>query len=168
MILFGILLNAINVTYDIQLIYSLLLSFLIEICYNLAVVLAKYGMDLLFMTPFEITFYEGTFSLVVNIILISISTNVEMVDPPKLIEVAAHEDNYNRKVYLDNFYQYWEEFKGTEILAFIVQMFSRALFNLFGHILAKDFTPSHIIFLLLYKIIRFFLPAILSYHHSPH
>ena len=28
-------------------------------------------------------------------------------------------------------------------------MFSRGLFNLFGHIIAKDFTPSHIIFLLM-------------------
>ena len=28
-------------------------------------------------------------------------------------------------------------------------MFSRALFNLFGHIIAKDFTPSHVIFLLM-------------------
>ena len=83
MIIFGIVLNAIDVEYNIQLIYSLLLSFLIEICYNLAVVLAKYGMDVLFMTPFEITFYEGAFALVLNIIFISISTNVEMVDPPK-------------------------------------------------------------------------------------
>ena len=42
----------------------------------------------------------------------------------------------------DRLIPYWEKFKGTEILAFIVLMFSRALFNLFGHILAKDFTPS--------------------------
>ena len=148
MIVFGILLNAIDVEYDNTLIYKLLLSFLIEIFYNLAVVLAKYGMDVLFMTPFEITFYEGTFAFILNIVFLLIATNTSMVDPPKLIDLAAHE-KYEGKEYLDNFYGYWEKFKGTEILAFIVLMFSRALFNLFGHILAKDFTPSHVIFLLM-------------------
>ena len=65
-----------------------------------------------------------------------------------LIDLAQH-CKYKDKTYLDNFFAYWDEFKGTEILAFVVQMFSRGLFNLFGHIIAKDFTPSHFIFLLM-------------------
>ena len=148
MIIFGIVLNAIDVEYDISLIYKLLLSFIIEITYNLAIVLAKYGMDTLFMTPFEITFYEGVFEVVLNIIFLAIATNKELVNPPLLIELAKSCE-YKGKTYLDNFYSYVESMDGKEILAFIVQMFSRALFNLFGHIIAFEFTPSHVIFLLM-------------------
>jgi hypothetical protein len=148
MIIFGIVLNAIDVEYNIELIYELLLSFFIEISYNLAVVLAKYGMDTLFLTPFEMTFYEGIFAVILNIIFLSIATNVESVDPPLVIKIAKS-CTYEGKNYVDNFYAYWESFRGTEILVFIVQMFSRALFNLFGHIIANEFTPSHVIFLLM-------------------
>ena len=66
MIIFGIILNAINVKYNTSLAYSLLLSFLIEICYNLNIVISKYLMDSLFMTPFEITYIEGIFEFVLN------------------------------------------------------------------------------------------------------
>jgi hypothetical protein len=38
---------------------------------------------------------------------------------------------------------------GIEILVFIVQMFSRTIFNLFSNIIANDFTPSHVIFILI-------------------
>ena len=148
MIIFGIILNAINVKYNTSLTYSLLLSFLIEICYNLNIVISKYLMDSLFMTPFEITYIEGIFEFVLNFIFISISTNIELNDPPLLIDLAQH-CKYDGKIYLDNFYAYWKLFKGLEILAFVVQMISRALFNLFGYIIAKDFTPSHVIFLLM-------------------
>ena len=148
MIIFGIILNAINVEYNGNLFYSLLLSFLIEICYNLDIVISKYLMDTLFMTPFQITYIEGIFEFVLNCIFLFIATNKELKEPPLLIDIAKS-CKYEEKTYLDNFYAYWNEFKGAEILAFIVQMFSRALFNLFGHIIAKDFTPSHAIFLLM-------------------
>ena len=148
MIIFGIILNAIDVEYNVELIYQLLLSFLIEICYNLAVVLAKYAMDNIFLTPYEISFYEGIFAFVVNTLFLSISTNVELVDPPLLIKLMKS-CQYNGKTYLDNFYAYWEEFKNIEILCFIFEMIGRSIFNIFGHIIAKDFTPSHVIFLLM-------------------
>ena len=148
MIILGIVINAIQVEYNIELIYKLLLSFMIGIFYNLGLVIAKYGMDSLFMTPYEITYYEGIFGIVVNIIFLSISTNIELINPPLIIELAKS-CKYKDKTYLDNFYGYWESFHGIEILLFIVEMFSRALFNLFGHIIAKDFTPSHVILLLM-------------------
>ena len=148
MIIFGIILNIVTVKNEGNLFYPLLLSFLIEIFYNLDIVLSKYLMDSLFMTPFEITYIEGIFAFVLNFIFLSISTNNELNNPPLLIDLAQH-CKYKDKTYLDNFFAYWDEFKGTEILAFVVQMFSRGLFNLFGHIIAKDFTPSHIIFLLM-------------------
>jgi len=148
MIILGIILNAIEVEYNIELIYKLLLSFMIGIFYNLGLVIAKYGMDSLFMTPYEITYYEGIFGIVVNIIFLTIATNIELINPPLIIELAKS-CKYKDKTYLDNFYDYWESFHGIEILLFIVEMFSRALFNLFGHIIAKDFTPSHVILLLM-------------------
>ncbi len=148
MIILGIVINAIEVEYNIELIYKLLLSFIIEIFYNLGLVIAKYGMDSLFMTPYEITYYEGIFGIIINIIFLSIATKYELINPPLIIELAKS-CKYKDKTYLDNFYDYWESFHGIEILLFIVEMFSRALFNLFGHIIAKDFTPSHVILLLM-------------------
>ena len=148
MIIFGIILNAIEVEYNVELIYKLLLSFFIEISYNLAVVLAKYAMDNLFLTPYEISFYEGIFAFIVNTIFLSISTNIELVDPPLPIKLMKSCE-YKGKTYLDNFYAYWEEFKNIEILCFILGMIGRSIFNIFGHIIAKDFTPSHVIFLLM-------------------
>ena len=148
MIIFGIILNAIEVEYNVELIYKLLLSFFIEISYNLAVVLAKYAMDNLFFTPYEISFYEGIFAFIVNTIFLAISTNIELVDPPLPIKLMKSCE-YKGKTYLDNFYAYWEEFKNIEILCFILGMIGRSIFNIFGHIIAKDFTPSHVIFLLM-------------------
>ena len=42
-----------------------------------------------------------------------------------------------------------DELSGIEILVFIVQMFSRTIFNLFSNIIANDVTPSHVIFILI-------------------
>ena len=148
MLIFGIVLNLINFEYDVTLIYKLLLSFFIGACYNLAIVLAKYGMDSLFMNPFEITCYEGIFALIVNIISISISTNVEIIDPSLPIKLAKS-CTYKGKTYVDNFWAYIDSITPIEIVIFIIQMFSRTLFNLFQHIIAKDFTPSHCIFILI-------------------
>ena len=111
MIVFGIILNVIDISdHTVTVIYKLLLSFLIEIFYNLAVVLAKYGMDNLFLNPFEVTLYEGIFGTIVNIISISITTNIERVDPPLLIRLMKY-CTYKGKDYIDNFWAYWEEFK---------------------------------------------------------
>ena len=76
------------------------MSFLIEIFYNLAVVLAKYGMYNLFLNPFEVTLYEGIFGTIVNIISISITTNIERVDPPLLIRLMKY-CTYKGKDYID-------------------------------------------------------------------
>jgi hypothetical protein len=85
MIIFGIVLNLITFEYNIELIYKILLSFFIECCFNMSIVLAKYGMNTLFLSPFEITFYEGLFALIINIISLCISTSVDYVDPPLFI-----------------------------------------------------------------------------------
>ena len=77
MILFGILLNVVNLKgMETGAIPIIILNILIEIIYSLCIVLAKYGMDDLFCSPYEITFYEGIFSLILNIIFLIISTNI--------------------------------------------------------------------------------------------
>ena len=148
MIIFGIILNLITFEYNIELIYKILLSFFIECCFNMSIVLAKYGMNTLFLSPFEITFYEGLFALIINIITLCISTSVDYVDPPLFIKLAKS-CKYKGKIYLDNFWAYLDVLSGIEILVFIVQMFSRTIFNLFSNIIANDFTPSHVIFILI-------------------
>ena len=148
MIIFGITLNAIHAQYNVSLIYSLLLTAFDEMCYNLAIVLAKYGMDNLFITPYQITYFEGLFCFIVNILSISISTNVETVDAPLVIRLMKS-IIYQDKTYVDNFWAYMEEFKYMEIFYFFVQLLGRTIFNLFSHIVTKDFTPIHVIFLLM-------------------
>ena len=145
MVLFGIGLNIINL-YKIKAedIPFLLLSMLIEIIFSLCIVLAKYGMDKLFCSPFEITFYEGIFCFIFNIILLFISTNISIsTEKISLFSDLFKLSEYNGKNYLDNFYTYIEEFNYLEVLLFIVHMFGRLIFNLFSLITIKNFTSSH-------------------------
>ena len=105
-------------------------------------------MDNLFITPYQITYFEGLFCFIVNILSISISTNVETVDAPLVIRLMKS-IIYQDKTYVDNFWAYMEEFKYMEIFYFFVQLLGRTIFNLFSHIVTKDFTPIHVIFLLM-------------------
>ena len=151
MILFGILLNVINLNnMKSGQIPMLILNILIEIIYSLGIVLAKYGMDDFFCSPFEITFYEGIFCLFFNIIFLIISTNIPIPFEKiwyfsKLFKISE----YNGKKYLDNFYTYIDEISLKEILLFFVHMITRASFNLFSHITIKYYTSSHLILILI-------------------
>ena len=146
MVIFGIILNAITTEDQGHLIYSFVFIFYVEISYTSEIVLSKYLMDTLFMTPFEITYMEGIFGFIVNSIFLIVATNNELINPPLMIQLAKHCE-YEGKTYVDNFYAYWDEFKGAEVAAFIIQMFFRIVFNLTGHFISRDLTPSHIIFL---------------------
>ena len=149
MILCGIGLNIIFLyqmkTKDIPILF---LSMLIEIIYSLAIVLAKYGMDFKFCSPFEITFYEGIFALILNAIFLSISSNIPLNEEFKYNDLLKISE-YKGKKYLDNFYTYFEHLNYTEILLFILTMCGRLLFNLFSHITIKHFTSSHIFLILI-------------------
>ena len=147
MIIFGIIMNAINYEYTRKIFYPLLLIFAIEISYTLGIVLSKYLMDSLFMTPYQITYIEGIFELILNIIFLLISTNNEITDNSSSLIKSATNCEYEGKKYVDNFYAYLNVLKGGEIVAFIILMIYRVIFNLFGLIIAKDLTPSHVIFL---------------------
>ena len=149
MIFFGILLNAVFL-YKIPLedIPILIMNIFIEMMYCLGIVLAKYGMDDLFCSPFEITFYEGIFALILNVIFLIISTKIpipfeKIWNFSKLFQISE----YNGKQYLDNFYTYIDEINYKEVLFFILIMIRRLTFNLFSHITIKHFTSSHVILL---------------------
>ena len=150
MILGGIGLNIINLYYlksnEVSL---LLLSIFIEIIYSLAIVLAKFGMDYRFCSPFEITFYEGIFALIINIIFLLISTYIPLKKKFKYTQLLKISEDGNGKKYLDNIILYFKDIDFKEVLFFIVVMASRALFNLFSHFTIKHFTSSHVILLLI-------------------
>ena len=147
MILFGIGLNILNLyTMELKDVPLLFLSLIVEIIYSLGIVLAKYGMDNLFCSPFEITFYEGIFSLIINIIFLIIFTNIPLskyFKYTKLLKISE----YNGKKYLDNFYCYIDKINFVEVLLFIVSMLGRVFSNLFSHITIKHFTSSHVVLL---------------------
>ena len=149
MILFGIGLNVVNLySMKIEDLSILFLSMFIEIIYSMAIVLAKYGMDFKFCSPYEITFYEGFFALFFNIIFLIISTNVPLDKNFKynnLLKVSE----YKGKKYLDNFYSYFDKLNVIEVSLFIVSMIGRLLFNLFSHITIKYFTSSHVFLILI-------------------
>ena len=152
MILCGIGLNIINL-YQMKLkdIPMLFLSILIEVTvsiYSLGIVLAKFGMDYKFCSPFEITFYEGIFGLILNIICLIISTNIPLKEDFKYNNLLNISE-YKGKKYLDNFYTYLDKLNAIEVLLFIVSMSGRLLFNLFSHITIKHFTSYHVFLLLI-------------------
>ena len=149
MVLCGIGINILKL-YPMELKYVplFILAMIIEIIYTLAITLAKYGMDYKFCSPFEITFYEGFFALIFNIIFLIISTNKPLAEDFNYHNLFTISE-YKGKEYLDNFYTYFEKFDLIEISLFIVSMLGRLLFNLFSHITIKYFTSSHVFLILI-------------------
>ena len=149
MIFFGIGLNVINLlNIKVNQIPYLFLSIFIEMIYSLCIILAKNGISYKFCSPFEITIYEGIFSLVLNIIFLAISTNIPLSKYFKFSEILKVSE-YNGNKYLDNFYSYFPKMGFTEILSFIVIMIGRVSFNLFTHLTLKHFDIFHVIFILI-------------------
>ena len=151
MIILGIAFNIINLynVADKNRYKNVLLVLLIEIIFSLCTVINKYLMEYRFCLPYEISFYQGIISLIINIILLSIFTNIEIDN------INYQNIEYNGKKYLDNFYQYIEQIKLIRILVFIVTMICRLTFNLFSIITVKYYTPSHIALILLIGEIAF-------------
>ena len=150
MVLGGIGLNIINL-YNMKLneLPLLFLSIFIEIINSLTIVLAKYGMDYRFCSPFEITFYEGIFALIINIIFLLISTYIPLKQNFKYTKLLKLCEDDDGKKYLDNIILYFKNIDFTEVVLFIVIMVSRVFFNLFSHFTIKHFTSSHVVLLLI-------------------
>ena len=127
---------------------KLILCVFIEIMYSLAIVLSKYLMDCKSCTPFEITFYEGIFALIVNSILLGIFTNIPLDNDNNKYDDILILTYYEGNKYIDNFYAAFHNMGIGEIFLFILSALGRLISNLFGHIIVKHYTSSHIILLL--------------------
>ena len=127
---------------------KLILCVFIEIMYSLAIVLSKYLMDYKSCTPFEITFYEGIFAIIVNSILLGIFTNLPLDNDNNKYDDILRLTNYEGNKYIDNFYATFNNMGVGEIFLFILSALGRLISNLFGHIIVKHYTSSHIILLL--------------------
>ena len=98
--------------------------------YSIKNVINKYSIEYHFCLPYEIGFYEGFFALVLNIILLYFTS-------------------------LDNFHKYYRDLNKEEILIFILIMICRWFFNLFGLLIVKEYTPSHVVLMLIIGEIAF-------------
>ena len=121
----------------------------IEIMYSLAIVLAKFLMDHRSISPFDVTFYEGIFALIVNSILLAIFTNIPITDEDGKLDKILKLTEYNGKIYIDHFIAAFKDMQVGEVFFFILSAFGRLISNLFGHIVVKHYTSSHIILVLI-------------------
>ena len=121
----------------------------IEIMYSLAIVLAKFLMDHRACSPFDVTFYEGIFALIVNSILLAIFTNIPITDEGGKLDKILKLTEYNGKIYIDHFIAAFKDMQVGEVFFFILSAFGRLISNLFGHIIVKHYTSSHIILVLI-------------------
>ena len=121
----------------------------IEIMYSLAIVLSKFLMDYRSCTPYEVTFYEWIFALIVNSILLAIFTNKPITDEDGKLSKLLKLTIYNEKIYIDHFIAAFKDMKVGQAFLFILSALGRLISNLFGHIVVKHYTSSHIILVLI-------------------
>ena len=127
---------------------KLLLCLTIEILYSFEIVLAKLLMDYKEASPFEITFYEGIFSLFLNTILLIIFTNYPLPDDDKYDKIFRL-TNYEGKKYLDNFYAAFGNMGVGEGFLFLLSACGRLFSSICGHIVIKHYTSSHVVLILI-------------------
>ena len=126
----GVVQNIINLYDKAPNIGKLIAQFSAEVVFTFNIVLNKYEMEKYFCSPFEISFYQGLFVLILNIILLTFTKE-------------------------DNFFDYYDNLDYKEIWVFILFMFSKLSFNIFGLLTNKYFTPSHVNILLIIGQISF-------------
>ena len=128
---------------------KLLLGIFLKILYSLSLVLAKFLMDHRSCSPLDVTFYEGTFTLIVYSILLGIFTNVPIKDENQQLEEVLNLTRYKGKKYIDHFIAAFENMGVGEVFLFILSAIGRLVSKLFGYIIVKHFTSSHIILVLM-------------------
>ena len=128
----------------------------IEFVYSVNHVLNKYVMETKFCTPYEVSFYQGLFCLIMNIILLCIFSNVEISKNSGVLKVFNHQ-TYDGKIFIDNFKYYIDGFDTTEFFAFFLNSIYRVTYNLFSLLTIKHFTPAHVIIILFLVDIDYFV-----------
>ena len=132
-----------------NIVIKLFLCIGIEIMFSLAIVLSKFLMDHRDCSPYEVTFYEGFFSLIINSILLAIFTNIPIKDKNGTLSNLFVLTEYKGKIYIDHFIAAFKDMKVGEAFLFILSALGRLISNLFGHIVVKHYTSSHIILVLI-------------------
>lgn len=128
----------------------------IELVYSINHVLNKYLMENKFCSPYEISFYEGIFCLIINIILLSIFSHIEIPKHSGIFKVFSTK-NYNGKFFIDNFKSYTDSFDTKEFFAFLLSAINKVSYNLFSLLTIKHFSPSHVIIILFFGEIEYFI-----------
>ena len=144
----GIAINIINESHKEFKINNLLPNLIIDILFSLNLVINKYLMDHLLFSEYEITFYEGIFSLIISIICLAIFTN---------IDINRGRVKYNGKKYVDNFYDYYDSLNIEKILIFIILIISLLIIYLFKLMTIKHYTIFHIFIILIFNEGEFFI-----------
>ena len=146
-IIVGIILVAINY-YDKDItFFKVFITLLTETFYCLENVVCKFVMEIKFCSPYEVCFKIGFLELLLFIILLIIFTKV----PIRAIDIV----NKYSDEYVDNYSEYIERMDLEEKLLFILLLFLRCVFILFGFIITDYFTPAHIVLILIISEISF-------------
>ena len=128
---------------------EVIITLLTEIFFSLENVICKYSMEVKFFSPYEICFYVGLFELIIFSLLLIIFTNV----PASSSDLMNHLNNNH----IDDFFVYIVQLDMNEALIFILLMFLRCIFILFGFVTVDYFTPAHIVLILILGEINFFI-----------
>ena len=149
-IVFGIAATVVGFLKDNTSIWiKLLICIVLKMIYSLSIVLSKFLMDHRSCSPYDFTFYEGIFILIVNSILLGIFTNIPIKDENRQLEKILVLTEYEGKKYIDHFFAAFENMKVGEVFLFILSAIGRLISNLFGYIIVKHYTSSHIILVLM-------------------
>ena len=146
-VIIGIILNVINYYGKEINFFQVFITLLTEIFYCLENVICKFVMETKFSPPYEVCFKVGFFELLVFIILLITFSNV----PIKAIDKVNKFSNE----YIDDFYEYIHAVDLTEILLFILLLFLRCIFILFGFVITDYYSPNHIVLILIIGEISF-------------
>ena len=128
----------------------------IELVYSINHVLNKYLMENKFCSPYEISFYEGIFCLIINIILLSTFSHIEIPKHSGIFKVFSTK-NYDGKFFIDNIKSYTDSFDTKEFFAFSLSAINKVSYNLFSLLTIKHFSPSHVIIILFFGEIEYFI-----------
>ena len=146
-IIIGIILIIIN-SYDKEVNFlDFFITLLTEVFYSLENVICKLATDVKFSSPYQVCFWVGFFELIIFISLLIFFTNFP-------ISGIKYMNNFNDD-YIDNYYSYIDILDYKEIFIFILSMFTRCVFILFGFIITNYFTPAHIVLILIIGEVSF-------------
>jgi len=122
---------------------------------SLNLVIDKYIIEKKSGTVYEIMFYNGVITLSLHSIYLIICTIFEISDETAIFdEIPLIE--YKEKIYFDNFFEYWENINGIELVNIswfiIIEFFISLLFPK----TIKYFSPNHLLLMLIIPTISSF------------